>query len=623
MLKRVLALTMAVTLALSLWGCGSEAPAPSEGNGPSEGEAIERKEFNVVYGAELSHINYMKSSMSTCTRFTENYVDGLVDFDKYGRMVPCLAKSWDISEDGLTYTFHLRDDVNWYKNDGSVYAPVVAQDFVDSAKWIITKENASTTANLFYDIVKNAEKYFNGEITDMNEVGVKALDEHTLEYTLERPTPYFLKMTSYVCFLPANGKFVEECEDQFGRDAETMLSNGAYILTEFEPEMKRTLEMNENYWDKDNIHISRINYSYNKEAKTLAPELFLRGEADEADIPAEILDEWMNDPEKKEMLIPKPASTMTNFYGFNFEPKYEEEYGPENYLKAANNENFRKSVFYALDREAAVLTSYPYGADEQLLRTITTKNFINFNGTDYTELPALKEITAADPYQVDKAKEYKAKALEELEGEVTFPVILVMPYNTGKLDGTNRVQVIKQQLEGVLGSDYINIELVPYPPTGFNKSARSSGKFSFMEMGWGPDYADPAGYVEVMTGTTSIGTKYSRPFMCETLKDENGVSIYEKMVEDARNETDVEARYNKFAEAEAFLIDHALILPLMASGGGYRATKLDPFSMGTTQFNRNLDKYKGAIVLDKPMTNEEYKAAEAKYMEERAKALAE
>lgn len=616
MFKRVLSLALASAMALSLFACGSEENKSTDGK-----DSGELKEFNVVYGSELSHINYLKSSLSSCTSFTNNYIDGLVEFDKYGVLVPCLAESWDISDDGLTYTFHLRDGVNWYTNKGEVYAPCVAQDFVDSAKWILTKENASTTANILYDVVKNAKAYFDGEITDMAEVGVKALDEHTVQYTLEKPTPYFLKMTSYVCFLPANGKFLEECGEHFGRDAEMMLCNGAYILTEFEPEIKRTLEMNENYWNKDTIHISSINYSYNKEAKTLAPELFLRGEVDEAEIPAEILDEWMNDPQKSNMIIPKPTSTTTTFLGFNFEPLYEEEYGPDNWLKAVNNENFRKSIFYAFDREAAALTSYPYGVEEHLLRTITTKDFAHVNGVDYTQLEPLKEISSTDPFQKDKALEYKAKALEELNGKVTFPVTVVMPYSTGNLAGTNRVQVMKQQLEGLLGSDYITLELVPYPPTGFLKASRSSGKFSIMEMGWGPDYADPAGYTEVMTGTTSIGTKYSRPYMAEQLKGENGENIYEKMLSAAKAESDVEKRYDLFAQAEAYLIDHALVIPFMATGGGYRATKLDPFSMRCTQFSRNLDRYKGAVVLDKPLTQEEYKAAEAKYNEEKAAAM--
>lgn len=204
-----------------------------------------------------------------------------------------------------------------------------------------------------------------------------------------------------------------------------MLSNGAYILSTFEPESRRVLEMNENYWDKDNIFISRINYNYNKEAKTLAPELFLRGEVSEADIPAEILDEWMADEERKNMMINTPPSTSSNFLGFNFEPMYEEEYGPDNWLKAVNSENFRKSIYYALDREAAVMTSYPYNYEGQMLNTITTKNFVDVNGVDYTQLEPLKELTNTDQHQEDKALEYKAAALEELSGTVDFPVTVV------------------------------------------------------------------------------------------------------------------------------------------------------------------------------------------------------
>lgn len=631
MKKRFLAAAMAVAMACSLAGCASsgsskptggeaEAGAPAQ---TGEGEQkIERKEYSVVYSAELAHINYLKSSLSTCTRFTENYVDALVDFDKYGVTIPSLATSWEISDDQMTYTFHLREGVNWYTYDGDVYAEVVAQDFVDAAKWLLTKDNASTTANIFYNVVAGAEDYFNGSITDFGEVGIKAVDEHTLQYTLNQPTPYFLKMTAYTCFLPANGAFLEECGEAFGTGAETILSNGAYILTSFEPESKRVLEMNENYWDKDNIFISRINYSYNKEAKTLAPELFLRGEVTEADIPAEILDEWMNDEERRNMMVIKPPSTTSNFLGFNFEPLYEAEYGPDNWSKAVNNENFRKSIYYALDREAAVMTSFPYGYEDQLLNTITTKNFVDVNGVDYTELEPLKDLTGTDQFQKDKALEYKEKALSELTGSVDFPVTVVMPYSTGNLALTNRVQVEKQQLENLLGSDYISLELVPYPPTNYLKESRSSGKFSLMEMGWGPDYADPAGYVEVMTHDTSIGTKYSRPYLAEELKDADGNSIYENMANAAREETgDTNHRYELFAEAEGYLIDHALVIPLYASGGGYRATYMDPFSAHCTQFGRNLDKYKGAKILDKPMTEEEYKAAEAEYLEEREAAL--
>ena len=165
MKKRILAAAMAAVMGLTLAGCGggggTEAGAPASA---SEDDGIERKEYTVVYSAELAHINYLKSSLSTNTRFAENFVDALVDFDKYGVTIPSLATDWEISDDGLTYTFHIREGVNWYTCDGEEYAPVTANDFVDAAKWLLNPDNASTTSNIFYNVVKNAEEYYNGEL---------------------------------------------------------------------------------------------------------------------------------------------------------------------------------------------------------------------------------------------------------------------------------------------------------------------------------------------------------------------------------------------------------------------------------------------------------------------------
>lgn len=615
-MKKLLALAFAM---LMMAAC---TKTPTTTDSTQTGDTAERKEFTTVYAAELSHINYLKSSLSSNTQFTYNIVDGLIDFDKYGVTVPCLATEWKASDDGLTYTFQLREGVNWYTTTGEVYAEVVAQDFVDAAKWILTKSNASTTSNIFYSVIKNAEDYFNEKITDISQVGIRAVDKYTVEYTLAQPTPYFVKMLSYSSFLPANGKFLEECGEMFGSSAETLLYNGAYILTSFEPENQRVLTFNENYWDKENIHISKITYNYNKEAKTLAPELFLRGEISEADIPQQILDEWMNDPVKKEMIQRKPTTASTNYLGFNFEPLYEEEYDPANWTTAVNNENFRKSIYYGFDRVSAILTSEPYQPENKLINTITTKNFANVAGTDYTQLAPLKAISDTNQFNAELAKEYKTKAMAELAGKATFPVKVVMPYNTSLLDLTNRVQVVEQQLEKLLGQEYIDIILVPYPPTGYLKEARSSGKFSIMEMGWGPDYADPAGYTEVMASDTSMGPKYSRPYLATEYLNADGTSIYDGMVQAARKETqDIAKRYELFAEAEAFLIEKALVIPFYVSGGDYRVTTLDPFSGPTTQFGRSLDKYKGKIVLDKPITPEEFEVALEKYNTERAEAL--
>lgn len=616
-MKKLLAFILAIMLTFTACGGGQ---APASGGAPST--AAEKKDYTLIYSAELSHINYLKSSLAANTQFNYNILDGLVEFDKYGVTIPSIATEWKISEDGLTYTFKLREGVNWYTTDGEVYAEVVAQDFVDSAKWLLTAANASTTSNIFYGVVKNGQEYFDGKITDFAQVGVKAIDKYTVEYNLIQPTPYFLKMTSYGCFLPANGNFLAECGEMFGSSADTLLYNGAYLLTTFEPENRRVLTMNENYWNKENIHISTITYNYNKEAKTLAPELFLRGEISEADIPQQILDEWVNDPVKKELMQSKPTTSSSNYLGFNFEPLYEAEYGPDNWKVAVNNENFRKAIYHGFDRVAAMMTSEPYEPKARLLQTITVKNFAAANGTDYTQLPALKPFSDTDQFNAELAKEYRDKAKTELTGKATFPVKVVMPYNTGSLDLTNRVQVMEQQLEKLLGQDFIDIILVPYPPTGYLKEARSSGKFSVMEMGWGPDYADPAAYTDVMASDTSMGPKYSRPYLATEYLNTDGTSKYDELVKTARKETtDIAKRYQLFSEAEAFLIDKALVIPFFVSGGDRRVTALDPFSGYATQFGRSMDKLKGKIILDKPLTPAEFTAAQEKYNSERDEAL--
>lgn len=150
MKKKLTAAVLAAALAVSLTACSSGGSAPNtsqgagtEGTAAQETQAaekeIERKEFNTVYSAEISNLNYLVSSMSSYFRFVENVVDALVDFDQYGRVIPCLAESWEVSDDELTYTFHLREGVNWYTCEGEEYAPVTAQDFVDAAKWLLTK----------------------------------------------------------------------------------------------------------------------------------------------------------------------------------------------------------------------------------------------------------------------------------------------------------------------------------------------------------------------------------------------------------------------------------------------------------------------------------------------------
>ncbi|MDF2672273.1 MAG: ABC-type transporter, periplasmic subunit [Clostridiales bacterium] len=581
-------------------------------------ELSDVQEYSTVYSGEVTTLNYLVTASENEFAVAANLVDTLIDYDKYGVVKPCLATDWNVSEDGLTWTFNLRQGVKWMTNTGTEYAEVTAQDFVDAMKYVLDGKNNSSTANIAYGVLKNAEKFYNGEITDFSQVGVKAKDKYVLEYTLERPTPYFLSMLTYVCFFPANGKFLSEVGDKFGIDNVNLLYNGAYILDTFVPQNTRMFVANESYWDRENVFIGKLNYTFNKEAATLAPELFLRGEITGAEIPTASIDEWMKDPEKEKQVRPIATGYYTYFYTFNFDPKFDAQYEPDNWKIVVNNLNFRKSMYHGLDRKAAMLTSEPYDPERRLLNTITPKNFVSFNGKDYTKLGALAKITDKDSFDTKKAVDYKEKALKELEGKATFPVKVLMPYNTGSSDWTNRAQVVKQQLETALGKDYIEVILLPHPPTGFLNGTRRAGNYAFLECNWGPDYADPETYTDPFTPDSN----YSWPHLATGYAEANGKNKYENLVNAAKAEVlDIEKRYSLFAEAEAFFINEALVIPYAVGGGGFIASTLDPFTSPYSPFGVSGNRFKGQTILAAPLDTETYNAGFAKWEKERAAAL--
>ncbi len=593
---------MVIALVFIFTGCGVTPDIPPE-------------EYKTVYSGEITTMNYLVTATTAEFALAANFVDTLIDYDKYGVLQPCLATEWSVSDDGLVWEFKLRQGVKWYTKEGIEYAEVIAQDFVDSLRYILDQKNESQTADIAYSVLKNAKKFYEKEITDFEEVGVKALDKYTLEYTLESPTPYFLSMLNYVCFFPVNGKFLNEMGEKFGIDNESLLYNGAYILKTFEPQTRRIMAANDNYWDKDNVHIKIINQTYNKEAAALSPELFLREEIDYADIPSSIIDEWMKD--KSDMVRSNRTSFYSYFYCLNFDPKFPEEYERDNWKKAVNNINFRKSFFHALDRKAAMLTAEPYDPEKRLSNTITPKNFVDLSGVDYTLLGKLADFTENDSFNPELALSFKEKAMGELEGKVNFPVKVLMPYNTGSGDWANRAQVVEQQMENLLGSDYIDIIIDAKPPTGFLKEVRRAGNYAFMECNWGPDYADPETYTDPF-----IDNSYNWPELAEGYKEANGKTVYENMVAKAKEEVlDIDKRYMLFSESEAYFIDQAFVIPYAVGGGGYSASRLNPFESQYSPFGVSGERYKGQRVNDKPMNNDEYNARLIIWEKERSEAL--
>lgn len=621
-MKKLLVLTLIVVMVLS--ACTPKAPevstpeVPGSTDTPDTPAPTEPSEYTVLYSGEITTLNYLVTATTSEFGLAANMVDSLIDFDRYGVAVPGLATEWESSEDDLVWTLKLREGVKWVTHKGEEYAEMKAQDFVDAAKYLLDPNNESKTANIFYSVIKNAEEYYEGEITDFEQVGVKALDDYTLEYTLKSPTPYFVSMLNYVCFLPANGDFLEEMGELFGTDNEYFLYNGAYIMETFEPQTRRVLVKNESYWDKDNVFIDKIKMTYNQEAATLGPELFLRGEIDYADVPASLVEEWMKDSEKKDMIRPNRTSFYSYFYALNFDPKFEAEYEPENWKIAVNNKNFRKSLFHGLNRLSAMTTEEPYSPEQKLSNTVTPKSFVDLDGVDYTELDPLKEFTNTESFDEELAKKYRDEAKKELEGKVKFPVIVYMPFNSGGTEWANRVQVIEQQMENLLGTDYIDIRIDAKPPTNFLAEVRRSGKYAFLECNWGPDYADP----ETYTDPFFPGGTYNFPEFAEGYVEANGEKVYTNLVTAARAEVhDIGKRYELFAEAEAFLIEEAFVVPYSLGGGGYSASRLNPFESLYSPFGVSAERYKGQKVLDKPMNTDDYVRELEKWEKERAEAL--
>jgi oligopeptide transport system substrate-binding protein len=582
--------------------------------------AADRKSGNYmdVYSGELTTYNYLVTGSENEQAVAANCVDTLVEYDRYGVLKPSLATSWSSSADGLTWTFKLRPGVKWLTWQGKEYAEVTAQDWVDAAKYLLTKTNASLTADVFYSVIAGAEDYFNGKITDFAQVGVKSKDKYTLEYTLAKPYPYFLSMLTYVCFLPANGKFLAETGARWGTDNKTILYNGAYIVSNWEPQSSREMSRNDKYWDRANVFIPKIILKYNKEAVTLSPELFLRGEITYAGIPSSILDTWMKDPAKKAQIHPARTSYYSYFYAFNFNPKFDAQYEPANWATAVNSKNFRLAIFHALDRKAAMMTEEPYNPMRRINNTITPRFFVNAGGKDYVDTGDLAAFTKTDSFDKTLALKFKAAAMAELAGKATFPVKVMMPYRTDMTGWVNRSQVIEQQLEGLLGKDFIDVIPVAFPATGFLGATRRAGNYALQECNWGPDYADPSTYTDPFYS----GSNYNWPEKAVGYMGADGKTKWESMVDAAQAETkDMAKRFALFAKAEAYFIGEAFVIPYGLGGGGYEASRLEPFTCAFSPFGMSNLKYKGQVVMTKALSTEEFQKLEATWLKEREAAL--
>lgn len=628
-------------------------PAPT-GSGPDaaaddETENSEPSVYRFLYGSEVSTLNYLITGNANDYAVSANLVDCLVDYDRYGNIVPGLAESWESNEDRTEWTFHIRPGVQWVDCEGNPVADVQADDWVAAAEYVNNAANGSASRYMYNTgaVVHNAQAYYNytawqvktengtkNEDEEGNpiepaaevrpeEIGVSAPDPLTLVYELDQPCPFFLSVLSYTSYMPVCRAFLEDAGDSFGLDHSLILYNGAYILSEYEPQEKRTLVRNTAYWDADHVYIDEIRGTYHADITAVETQLYRNGEIDSATINADLLDAWMADEEMKDQVhSARPDNSYSYFYAFNFDPQFDASYEPDNWRLAVCNENFRKAVMAAFDRDKALAVIEPYAPAILRNNTVTPASFVSADGLDYTRFAALADITEGDSFDPGRAVAYRDEAMAELAAEgAVFPVKVLMPYNPSTTNWDRECQVVEQQIEGVLGTDFIDIIIEPGPETGFLSAVRRSGNYAFMKCNWGADYADPQTWTEPFADGNSYNFWYqSGNEEVQALFEE-----HEAMVAEAGTISDHEAeRYTAFAAAERMLIDHAIIIPFsILGGGGYQVSKLDPFEGEFAPYGLANFRYKHKKVHADSMSMDEFAAAMDAWEAERAASLAE
>ncbi len=455
------------------------------------------------------------------------------------------------------------------------------------------------------------------------DLGVEAVDDLTLVYHLVKARPYFLTALQFGTYWPAPASLLAELGDAYGLDNYSMWFNGAYILSEFKPQEKRIYTKNVNNWDAEHIYIERIEQICNTEAATLEPEMFLRGEVDGAGIGSDIVADWLSDPEKSQMISSsRVTADYSYFFGFNFEPKFDAEYEPENWVIAVNNENFRKAVFHGINRDEYLAAKYP-GDDPSIhkINTVTPKGFSVNEGKDYVFYGGLAKYTENDSFDPELAVQFRDAAKAELEAAgCKFPIKVPINYNTNSTTWANCTVVLEQQLEELLGADFIDIIVVPYSGSDFLNETRRNGNYALQELNWGADFMDPETWADPFERKNNYNffcheTDTYRVFQDTKTAETNAlIDQYYELVDAAREETsDMNARYEAFAAAESFYIDHAIVVPGFISGGSYQATKLNGFEGQYAMMGQSSSRYKGQHVYKTAMSQDMFDAQYAEW----------
>ena len=623
--------------------------ACSGGKSGSSGEQT----FSYVYTQDPDTLDYSISNKKSTSEFTGNAIDGLLEVDKYGNLIPSLAKDWTVSKDGLTYTYKLRKGVKWMTSEGEEYGEVKAQDFVTGLKHAADKK--SQAIYLVQKSVKGLDDYVSGKTSDFSTVGVKAIDDYTVQYTLSQPESFWNSKTTMGILMPVNGEFLKSKGDNYGQGTSpsSILYCGPYLIKSITSKSSAILEKNPTYWDADNVKISKVKLTYYDGQDS---ESLIRGFDNGDYTVARVFPNGSNyksvEKKHKDDIVYTDQGSSTYNLSFNIDRQAYEitkkttDAQKTSTKKAILNKDFRQAIMFAFNRKAYVAqTNGEAGANKVIRNTFTPPNFVQIDGKQFgdaveKDLEAYgdewKGVSVADGkdtlYNPNKAKEEFAKAKADLQAQgVEFPIHLDLPTSSTYTEGIKQAQSFKQSVESTLGAENIVIDLNMVSEddlqrvTYFAENASQQDWDLNNNLGWGPDYTDPSSYIDITSGKSGENANAYFGFDAGTdnaAAKAAGFDEYDQLIEDAQKETtDVNKRYEKYAAAQAWLTDSALLIPIHSDGASPVVRKTVPYSaaFAWTGHKGQSFNYKYLEVQDKVVSAKDYDKARDQWKKEKEK----
>ena len=636
--KRVLSAGLTFAAALFLAACGQSGS--------------DTKTYSSTFSGNPTTFNYLLDYYADNTAIITNLVDGLLENDNHGNLVPSLAEDWSVSSDGLTYTYKLRKDAKWFTADGEEYAPVKAQDFVTGIKYAV--DNKSQAIDLIQNSIKGLNDYITGVDSDFSKVGVKAIDDQTVEYTLARPEPYWNSKTTNSILFPVNEEFLNSKGKDFGTlSPDSILYSGPYLLKDFTSKSSIEYVKNPHYYDHDKVSIERVKLAYfDGSDQELTIRNFESGAYSIAGVYPNSSNFAKTKEKYKDNIIYSLQDKTSWYFNFNVNRKAynhtskttdEQKKSTET---AVLNKNFRQAVNFALDRTAYSAQSNGEEAASKTLRnTLVPPTFVQVGDKTFGEVVASKlvnygtewsDINLADAqdayFNKEKAQAKFAEAKKELASQgVTFPIHLDVAVDQTNKNAVTGMNSVKQTLESVLGADNIVIDVQQLSTDDFNNVAflaptPADRDYDLNFDGWVGDYQDPSTYLNPFNAEDGF---YLKIFGLDAKEDKAkiaslGLDTYTKMLKDADSENkDVAKRYEKYAEAQAWMIDNSLLMSAMSNGGTASVTKVTPFTRGYSLVGIKGDgnNYKYMKLQKDTVTTKQYEEAKTKWEQESKKAI--